>query len=47
VFIIYCGSHGVYEAVYNGVPILMMLLFGDITECMETQGTGVMLMFLK
>ncbi|XP_037704991.1 UDP-glucuronosyltransferase 1A3-like isoform X1 [Choloepus didactylus] len=45
-FITHAGSHGIYEAICNGVPMVMMPLFGDQMDNakrMETRGAGVTL----
>ncbi|XP_055472705.1 UDP-glucuronosyltransferase 1-2 isoform X3 [Psammomys obesus] len=49
-FITHSGSHGVYEGICNGVPMVMMPLFGDQMDNakrMETRGAGVMLNVLE
>ncbi|XP_048200444.1 UDP-glucuronosyltransferase 1A7 isoform X2 [Perognathus longimembris pacificus] len=45
-FVTHCGSHGIYEAICNGVPMVMMPLMGDQMDNakrMETRGAGVTL----
>ncbi|XP_012864288.1 PREDICTED: UDP-glucuronosyltransferase 1-2-like isoform X1 [Dipodomys ordii] len=45
-FVTHCGSHGIYEAICNGVPMVMMPLMGDQLDNakrMETRGAGVIL----
>lgn len=42
-FITHSGSHGIYEGICNGVPMVMMPLFGDQMDNakrMETRGAG-------
>ncbi|XP_026973556.1 UDP-glucuronosyltransferase 1-7C-like isoform X4 [Sagmatias obliquidens] len=49
-FITHSGSHGVYEGICNGVPMVMMPLFGDQMDNakrMETRGAGVTLDVLE
>uniref|UniRef100_A0A8C6DSL4 UDP-glucuronosyltransferase n=1 Tax=Moschus moschiferus TaxID=68415 RepID=A0A8C6DSL4_MOSMO len=49
-FITHSGSHGVYEGICNGVPMVMMPLFGDQMDNakrMETRGAGVTLNVLE
>ena len=49
-FITHSGSHGIYEGICNGVPMVMMPLFGDQmdnTKRMETRGAGVTLNVLE
>ncbi|EAW71060.1 UDP glucuronosyltransferase family 1 member A3 [Homo sapiens] len=49
-FITHAGSHGVYESICNGVPMVMMPLFGDQMDNakrMETKGAGVTLNVLE
>ncbi|XP_027625164.1 UDP-glucuronosyltransferase 1-1-like [Tupaia chinensis] len=49
-FITHSGSHGIYEGICNGVPMVMLLLFGDQMDnakCMETKGAGVTLNVLE
>uniref|UniRef100_F6YDX2 UDP-glucuronosyltransferase n=1 Tax=Equus caballus TaxID=9796 RepID=F6YDX2_HORSE len=49
-FITHSGSHGVYEGICNGVPMVMMPLFGDQMDNakrMETRGAGVSLNVLE
>nr|ALO62047.1 UDP glucuronosyltransferase 1 family, polypeptide A4 [Cavia porcellus] len=49
-FITHAGSHGVYEGICNGVPMVMMPLFGDQMDNakrMETRGAGVTLNVLE
>ncbi|XP_068400293.1 UDP-glucuronosyltransferase 1A3-like isoform X4 [Eschrichtius robustus] len=49
-FITHSGSHGVYEGICNGVPMVMMPLFGDQMDNakrMETRGAGVTLNILE
>ncbi|XP_059871876.1 UDP-glucuronosyltransferase 1A1-like isoform X1 [Delphinus delphis] len=49
-FITHSGSHGVYEGICNGVPMVMMPLFGDQMDNakrMETRGAGVTLDILE
>ncbi|XP_014718061.3 UDP-glucuronosyltransferase 1-6-like isoform X5 [Equus asinus] len=49
-FITHSGSHGVYEGICNGVPMVMMPLFGDQMDNakrMETRGAGVSLNILE
>ncbi|KAM4836418.1 UDP-glucuronosyltransferase 1-2-like isoform 1-T1 [Thomomys bottae] len=45
-FVTHCGSHGIYEAICNGVPMVMMPLMGDQMDNakrMETRGAGITL----
>ncbi|XP_066485450.1 UDP-glucuronosyltransferase 1A1-like [Tiliqua scincoides] len=45
-FITHAGSHGVYEGICNGVPMVLMPLFGDQMDNakrMESRGAGVIL----
>ncbi|XP_036622169.1 UDP-glucuronosyltransferase 1A3-like [Trichosurus vulpecula] len=45
-FITHAGSHGVYEGMCNGVPMVLMPLFGDQMDNakrMESRGAGVTL----
>nr|XP_030722836.1 UDP-glucuronosyltransferase 1-3-like isoform X2 [Globicephala melas] len=49
-FITHSGSHGVYEGICNGVPMVMMPLFGDQMDNakrIETRGAGVTLDILE
>ncbi|KAM6152362.1 UDP-glucuronosyltransferase 1A3 isoform 1-T1 [Erethizon dorsatum] len=49
-FITHAGSHGIYEGICNGVPMVMMPLFGDQmdnSKRMETRGAGVTLNVLE
>ncbi|XP_045415502.1 UDP-glucuronosyltransferase 1-6 isoform X1 [Lemur catta] len=49
-FITHSGSHGIYEGMCNGVPMVMMPLFGDQMDNakrMETRGAGVTLNVLE
>ncbi|XP_023578053.1 UDP-glucuronosyltransferase 1-8 isoform X5 [Octodon degus] len=49
-FITHAGSHGIYEGICNGVPMVMMPLFGDQMDNakrMETRGAGVTLNVLE
>ncbi|NP_001106093.1 UDP-glucuronosyltransferase 1-9 precursor [Papio anubis] len=49
-FITHAGSHGIYEGICNGVPMVMMPLFGDQMDNakrMETKGAGVTLNVLE
>ncbi|XP_050019026.1 UDP-glucuronosyltransferase 1A1 isoform X6 [Alexandromys fortis] len=49
-FITHSGSHGIYEGICNGVPMVMMPLFGDQLDNannMETRGAGVSLNIIK
>ncbi|XP_005395398.1 PREDICTED: UDP-glucuronosyltransferase 1-8 isoform X6 [Chinchilla lanigera] len=49
-FITHAGSHGIYEGICNGVPMVMMPLFGDQMDNakrMETRGAGVNLNVLE
>ncbi|XP_062946389.1 UDP-glucuronosyltransferase 1A10 isoform X2 [Cynocephalus volans] len=49
-FITHSGSHGIYEGICNGVPMVMMPLFGDQMDNakrMETKGAGVTLNVLE
>ncbi|XP_009236526.1 UDP-glucuronosyltransferase 1-6 isoform X3 [Pongo pygmaeus] len=49
-FITHAGSHGIYESICNGVPMVMMPLFGDQMDNakrMETKGAGVTLNVLE
>uniref|UniRef100_A0A452FQT0 UDP-glucuronosyltransferase n=1 Tax=Capra hircus TaxID=9925 RepID=A0A452FQT0_CAPHI len=49
-FITHSGSHGVYEGICNGVPMVMMPLFGDQMDNakrMETRGAGITLNVLE
>ncbi|XP_059559584.1 UDP-glucuronosyltransferase 1A3 isoform X2 [Myotis daubentonii] len=49
-FITHSGSHGIYEGICNGVPMVMMPLFGDQMDNakrMETRGAGVSLNVLE
>ncbi|XP_005672351.1 UDP glucuronosyltransferase 1 family, polypeptide A6 isoform X2 [Sus scrofa] len=49
-FITHSGSHGIYEGICNGVPMVMMPLFGDQMDNakrMETRGAGVTLNVLE
>ncbi|XP_072817972.1 UDP-glucuronosyltransferase 1A6 isoform X2 [Vicugna pacos] len=49
-FITHSGSHGVYEGICNGVPMVMLPLFGDQMDNakrMETRGAGVTLNVLE
>ncbi|XP_027447019.2 UDP-glucuronosyltransferase 1A1-like [Zalophus californianus] len=49
-FITHSGSHGIYEAICNGVPMVMLPLFGDQMDNakrMETRGAGVTLNILE
>ncbi|KAM9663805.1 UDP-glucuronosyltransferase 1A3-like isoform 4-T4 [Trichechus inunguis] len=45
-FITHSGSHGIYEGICNGVPMVMMPLFGDQMDNakrMESRGAGITL----
>lgn len=45
-FITHAGSHGIYEGICNGVPMVMMPLFGDQmdnAQRMVSRGAGVSL----
>ncbi|KAF0887013.1 UD11 glucuronosyltransferase, partial [Crocuta crocuta] len=45
-FITHSGSHGIYEGICNGVPMVMLPLFGDQMDNakrMETRGAGLTL----
>ncbi|XP_043930960.1 UDP-glucuronosyltransferase 1A1-like isoform X3 [Protopterus annectens] len=47
-FITHGGSHGIYEAICNGVPMIMVPLFGDQpgnVQRMERRGAGITLSF--
>uniref|UniRef100_A0A8C3YTR1 UDP-glucuronosyltransferase n=1 Tax=Catagonus wagneri TaxID=51154 RepID=A0A8C3YTR1_9CETA len=49
-FITHSGSHGIYEGICNGVPLVMLPLFGDQMDNakrMETRGAGVTLNVLE
>ncbi|XP_043856821.1 UDP-glucuronosyltransferase 1A1-like isoform X5 [Dromiciops gliroides] len=49
-FITHAGSHGVYEGICNGVPMVLMPLFGDQMDNakrMESRGAGVTLNVLE
>ncbi|XP_074045952.1 UDP-glucuronosyltransferase 1A5-like isoform X6 [Macrotis lagotis] len=49
-FITHAGSHGIYEGLCNGVPMVMMPLFGDQMDNakrMESRGAGVTLNVLE
>ncbi|XP_036029698.1 UDP-glucuronosyltransferase 1-2 isoform X3 [Onychomys torridus] len=49
-FITHSGSHGIYEGICNGVPMVMMPLFGDQMDNakrMETRGAGITLNVLE
>ncbi|XP_047726806.1 UDP-glucuronosyltransferase 1A1-like [Prionailurus viverrinus] len=49
-FITHSGSHGIYEGICNGVPMVMLPLFGDQMENakrMETRGAGLTLNVLE
>ncbi|XP_036110053.1 UDP-glucuronosyltransferase 1A1-like isoform X1 [Molossus molossus] len=49
-FITHSGSHGIYEGICNGVPMVMLPLFGDQMDNakhMETRGAGVSLNVLE
>ncbi|KAM5324803.1 UDP-glucuronosyltransferase 1A10-like isoform 1-T3 [Glossophaga mutica] len=49
-FITHSGSHGIYEGICNGVPMVMLPLFGDQIDNakrMETRGAGVTLNILE
>ncbi|XP_051046704.1 UDP-glucuronosyltransferase 1A5 isoform X2 [Phodopus roborovskii] len=49
-FITHSGSHGIYEGICNGVPMVMMPLFGDQMDNakrMETRGAGISLNVLE
>ncbi|XP_023382236.1 UDP-glucuronosyltransferase 1-9-like [Pteropus vampyrus] len=49
-FITHSGSHGIYEGICNGVPMVMMPLFADQMDNakrMETRGAGVTLNVLE
>lgn len=49
-FITHSGSHGVYEGICNGVPMVMLPLFGDQMDNakrIETRGAGVTLNVLE
>ncbi|XP_036622182.1 UDP-glucuronosyltransferase 1A1-like isoform X3 [Trichosurus vulpecula] len=49
-FITHAGSHGIYEGLCNGVPMVLMPLFGDQMDNakrMESRGAGVILNVLE
>ncbi|XP_055978127.1 UDP-glucuronosyltransferase 1A7-like isoform X3 [Sorex fumeus] len=49
-FITHSGSHGIYEGICNGVPMVMLPLFGDQMDNakrMESRGAGVTLDVLE
>ncbi|XP_072496835.1 UDP-glucuronosyltransferase 1A5-like isoform X6 [Notamacropus eugenii] len=49
-FITHAGSHGVYEGICNGVPMVLMPLFGDQMDNakrMESRGAGITLNVLE
>lgn len=49
-FITHGGSHGVYEGICNGVPMVLMPLFGDQMDNamrVESRGAGVTLNILE
>uniref|UniRef100_A0A8C2L9Q2 UDP-glucuronosyltransferase n=1 Tax=Cricetulus griseus TaxID=10029 RepID=A0A8C2L9Q2_CRIGR len=49
-FITHSGSHGIYEGICNGIPMVMMPLFGDQMDNakrMETRGAGISLNVLE
>ncbi|XP_075807838.1 UDP-glucuronosyltransferase 1A7-like [Microtus pennsylvanicus] len=49
-FITHSGSNGIYEGICNGVPMVMMPLFGDQLDNannMETRGAGISLNIIK
>ncbi|KAM6178674.1 UDP-glucuronosyltransferase 1A7-like [Rhynchocyon petersi] len=49
-FITHSGSHGIYEGICNGVPMVMMPLFGDQMDNakrMESRGAGITLNVLE
>uniref|UniRef100_A0A4X2M290 UDP-glucuronosyltransferase n=1 Tax=Vombatus ursinus TaxID=29139 RepID=A0A4X2M290_VOMUR len=49
-FITHAGSHGIYEGLCNGVPMVLMPLFGDQMDNakrMESRGAGVTLNVLE
>ncbi|XP_007941901.1 UDP-glucuronosyltransferase 1A1-like [Orycteropus afer afer] len=49
-FITHAGSHGIYEGICNGVPMVMMPLFGDQMDNakrMESRGAGITLNVLE
>ncbi|XP_042806527.1 UDP-glucuronosyltransferase 1A3-like isoform X2 [Panthera leo] len=49
-FITHSGSHGIYEGICNGVPMVMLPLFGDQmdnSKRMETRGAGLTLNVLE
>lgn len=49
-FITHSGSHGIYEGICNGVPMVMLPLFGDQMDNakrMESRGAGVSLNVLE
>ncbi|XP_077011603.1 UDP-glucuronosyltransferase 1A10-like isoform X3 [Tamandua tetradactyla] len=49
-FITHAGSHGIYEGICNGVPMVMMPLFGDQMDNakrMDSRGAGVTLNVLE
>ncbi|XP_057359393.1 UDP-glucuronosyltransferase 1-6 isoform X1 [Manis pentadactyla] len=49
-FITHSGSHGIYEGICNGVPMVMLPLFADQMDNakrMETRGAGVTLNVLE
>ncbi|XP_058521121.1 UDP-glucuronosyltransferase 1A4 isoform X5 [Ochotona princeps] len=49
-FITHSGSHGIYEGICNGVPMVMLPLFGDQMDNakrMETRGAGITLNVLE
>ncbi|XP_077011612.1 UDP-glucuronosyltransferase 1A1-like isoform X1 [Tamandua tetradactyla] len=49
-FITHAGSHGIYEGICNGVPMVMLPLFGDQMDNakrMDSRGAGVTLNVLE
>ncbi|XP_006866828.1 PREDICTED: UDP-glucuronosyltransferase 1-1 [Chrysochloris asiatica] len=49
-FITHSGSHGIYEGICNGVPMVMLPLFGDQMDNakrMESRGAGITLNVLE
>ncbi|XP_075385143.1 UDP-glucuronosyltransferase 1A1-like isoform X1 [Tenrec ecaudatus] len=49
-FITHAGSHGIYEGICNGVPMVMMPLFGDQMDNakrIESRGAGITLNVLE
>ncbi|XP_077011590.1 UDP-glucuronosyltransferase 1A3-like isoform X2 [Tamandua tetradactyla] len=49
-FITHCGSHGIYEGICNGVPMVMLPLIGDQMDNakrIDSRGAGVTLNILE